>query len=60
MLLDKIQPLLEQFLDDIEVLKLEPRLFRDIHIVAVKHYAEVFAGIDFMARQISWWKKSNT
>lgn len=39
------RPHLERFLDDIEVLKLELRLCRDLKLVSVKKYAEVFETI---------------
>ncbi len=54
------RPYLEQFLDDIEVLKLELRLCRDMKLISVKKYAEVFESIGNIARQVNGWKKSST
>lgn len=52
------QPFLEKFLDDIEVLKLELRLCRDLKIISVGDYARTFEIIGSIAKQVQWWKNT--
>ncbi len=46
---------LQTFLDDIEVLKLELRLCRDLKLIWVKDYSEIFEIISNISRQTQWW-----
>ncbi len=46
------RPFLDQFLDDIEVLKLELRLCKDIRLISVENYAKTFEIIGNIARQV--------
>ncbi len=51
-------PFLETFLDDIEVLKLELRLCRDLELISIDNYAKIFEIIGSIARQVQGWKNS--
>lgn len=52
------KPFLETFLDDIEVLKLELRLCRDLKIISIEDYARTFEIIGSIAKQVQWWKNA--
>lgn len=47
---------LENFLDDIEVLKLELRLCRDLKLISIDKYSKVFETIWNISKQVQWWK----
>lgn len=49
---------LEQFLDSFEVLKLEVRLCKDLHLISIKQMAEVSLLLDGIGKQITGWINS--
>ena len=46
---------LEQFLDQFEVLKLEIRLCKDLHLININHMASLTEKTDSIGKQISGW-----
>jgi len=49
---------LENFQDDLELLKLQIRLAYDMHIIPVKKQVEILEMMDIISRQVSGWKKA--
>ena len=47
---------LEEFLDNYEILKLEIRLSVDLHLMTVKHLAEMSELMDSIGKQVTAWK----
>ena len=47
---------LEQFLDEFEVLKLEIRLCKDLHLISIKQQADLALLIDKIGKQITGWR----
>ena len=52
-------PLLDAFLDDFELLKLEVRLCADLKLFSVKQQAELIELMDTIAKQITGWRNAN-
>jgi four helix bundle protein len=51
---------LEQFLDEFEVLKLEIRLCKDLHLITVKQQAQLVLSMDKIGKQITGWRNAAT
>lgn len=47
---------LEEFLDNYEILKLELRLAVDLHLITVKHLAEMSERMEVIGKQVTAWK----
>lgn len=47
---------LEEFLDNYEILKLEIRLSVDLHLLTVRHLAEMSVIMDSIGKQVTAWK----
>ena len=52
-------PLLDAFLDDFELLKLEVRLCADLKLFSLKQQAELIELMDTIAKQITGWRNAN-
>ena len=52
-------PLLDAFLDDFELLKLEVRLCADLKLFSLKQHAELIELMDTIAKQITGWRNAN-
>ncbi|MCL2804437.1 MAG: four helix bundle protein [Treponema sp.] len=50
---------LEQFLDEFEVLKLEIRLCKDLHLITVKQQAQLVLFMDKIGKQITGWRNAS-
>lgn len=50
---------LEQFLDSFEVVKLELRLCKDLHLTTVKQHAEISLLLDSVGKQITAWRNKS-
>ena len=50
---------LEQFLDVFEVLKLEIRLCKDLHLITVKQQAQLVLFMDKIGKQITGWRNAS-
>ena len=50
---------LEEFLDNYEILKLEIRLAVDLHLMTVRHLAQISELMEVIGRQITAWKNSD-
>ncbi len=55
---DKVQ-YLEHFLDDFEVLKLELRLCKDLHLLSIKQQSNLAVQLDSIGRQITGWRNAS-
>ena len=51
---------LEEFLDNYEILKLEIRLSVDLHLMTVRHLAEMSVIMDSIGKQVTAWKNHQT
>lgn len=49
---------LEHFLDNFEVLKLEVRLCKDLHLVSIKQQSTLAVLMDGIGKQITGWRNS--
>ena len=49
---------LEHFLDNFEVLKLEVRLCKDLHLLSVKQQSNLAVQMDSIGKQITGWRNS--
>jgi hypothetical protein len=47
---------LEQFLDEFEVLKLEIRLCKDLHLITIKQQAQLALAMEKIGKQITGWR----
>ena len=47
---------LEEFLDNYEILKLEIRLAVDLHLITIKHLAEMSELMESIGKQVTAWK----
>lgn len=56
--LDKA-PLLEGFLDDFELLRLEVRLATDLRLLSVRRQAHIAVLMDTIARQVTGWRNAS-
>ncbi len=52
-------PLLDAFLDDFELLKLEVRLCCDLKLLSLKQQAELIELMDTIGKQITGWRNAN-
>ena len=52
-------PLLDVFLDDFELLKLEVRLCADLKLLSLKQQAELIELMDTIGKQITGWRNAN-
>ncbi|MBM3816474.1 MAG: four helix bundle protein [Actinobacteria bacterium] len=52
-------PLLEAFLDDFELLKLEVRLCADLKLVSLRQHAELIEMMATIGRQITGWRNAS-
>ena len=50
---------LEQFLDEFEVLKLEIRLCKDLHLITIKQQAGLALLMDKIGKQITGWRNAS-
>ena len=50
---------LEQFLDEFEVLKLEIRLCKDLHLITVKQQAVLALSMEKIGKQITGWRNAS-
>ncbi len=50
---------LEAFLDNFEVLKLEVRLCKDLHLITVKQQSDLSLRMDGIGKQITGWRNAN-
>jgi len=50
---------LEQFLDEFEVLKLEIRLCKDLHLITIKQQAQLALAMDKIGKQITGWRNAS-
>lgn len=50
---------LDNFLDNLEILRLQIRLACDLKIISIKKQAEIIELMDGVGRQANGWKKSN-
>ena len=50
---------LEQFLDDFEVLKLEIRLCKDLHLITIKQQAQLALYMEKIGKQITGWRNAS-
>ena len=50
---------LEQFLDEFEVLKLEIRLCKDLHLITVKQQAQLALSMEKIGKQITGWRNAS-
>lgn len=50
---------LEKFLDDLELLRFEVRLSVDLHLLTVKHQAQIAELMDRIGKQITGWRNSS-
>ena len=55
---DKVA-LLETFLDDFELLRLEIRLATDLRLLSVKQQAHLSVLLDSIARQVTGWRNAS-
>ena len=51
---------LEQFLDSFEVVKLELRLCKDLHLTTVKQQSEFAVYMDSIGKQITAWRNAGS
>ena len=49
---------LEQFLDSFEIVKLEIRLCRDLHLLTIKQQASLVENMDSIGKQITAWRNA--
>lgn len=49
---------LEQFLDSFEIVKLEIRLCRDLHLLTIKQQASLVENLDSIGKQITAWRNA--
>jgi hypothetical protein len=52
-------PLLDAFLDDFELLKLEVRLCCDLKLLSLKQQAELIELMDTISKQITGWRNAS-
>ena len=50
---------LDQFLDEFEVLKLEVRLCKDLHLITIKQQAQLALSMDRIGKQITGWRNAS-
>jgi len=50
---------LEQFLDEFEVLKLEIRLCKDLHLITIKQQAQLALAMEKIGKQITGWRNAS-
>lgn len=50
---------LEHFLDNFEVLKLEVRLCKDLHLVSIKQQSVLAVQMDSIGKQIMGWRNAS-
>ncbi len=51
------QEYLQYILDDLEVMKLEFRLCKDLQLIWLWDYTKIVKTMDSIWKQVSWWKK---
>ena len=56
---DRKTEYLEKFLDDLELLRFEVRLSVDLHLLTVKHQAQIAELMDKIGKQITGWRNSS-
>lgn len=50
---------LEHFLDNFEVLKLEVRLCKDLHLLSIKQQSNIAVQMDSIGKQITGWRNAS-